>query len=405
VGESSEFYKYYPDGLICSAHTNQPDWRETWRGDRVFYLDATHHDGEHFLREIFETLAYRDGFEVFEVGFAYAGAVEGVRSNRALSPAGAFNQGIHAIRAAIGDSRVLLLSGTPLGAGAGLVDMAYSTPECGLGYRDKCGTLSTLQSALARAFLGAHAPVLSPSPIPTDPSVTDSEFRMIVTAAALSGAPLTLTGLPGQLTAERANLIQQALPAPNGSAVALDLFDRTIPQLLGLRLGEELGGGWVVGIFNTGDRPEARELDFARMGWAGERCHVYDADEGEYIGLQTGALTLEAVPAHSCRLVTVHKDMGRPQFLAADAGLTQGTAVVKSVSWQPTTPKHGTLAIALAQPDSRQVKVHVATPPGIIARSATSRNGRVHLDRSKSAANMLTIEATFRDQCFIEVVF
>ncbi|MDQ2730696.1 MAG: alpha-galactosidase, partial [Armatimonadota bacterium] len=210
IGESSQFYKYYASAVVRSRESDQPHWREMWRGDRAYYLDATHPDGRHLLRDIFETLCFRDGFEAFQVDFAYAGGADGFRFDRGATGAQALDAGLETIRKTIGENRYLLLSGAPVGCGTNYADAVRSTPDAGPGWHGRCGAFASIRNILTRSFHGDSFPAMAAAPILVGgDSLSDDEFRSLVTAVGLSGGPVSFSGELASISPIRQSLVTQ----------------------------------------------------------------------------------------------------------------------------------------------------------------------------------------------------
>ncbi|HET6382785.1 MAG TPA: alpha-galactosidase [Armatimonadota bacterium] len=410
VGEKSQFYKYYPNAVLRTRGEHQPDWWEMWRGERAYYLDPTHSDGRHFLQNLFETLSYTYGFEFFQVDFAYAGATDGFRKDAAATSAQALDSGLQVIRKTIGDDRYLLVAGGPVGAGAAWADAVQSGPETGPSWRGHCSALASLQAHLARAFLGAPAPALAPAPLLLTPEasggLSDDEFKTVATAAGLTGGPITLSGSLEPLSGDRASVLASSIARWGQPTVALDLFDSATPQILGLPVRHRAGDWWIIGVFNTGDRPASRRLNFARLGWPTGAFHVYEFWQRQYLGEREESITLSDLPPHSCRVLAVHPRLGHPQFLSTNQNLLQGADTVRTVTWRPDeTGKGGCLAVDLACPGRAAFHVHLLVPEGFLARSVNPRNARARINREISARPILSVEVSFRDQGGFDLVF
>ena len=409
VGEKSQFVKYYPDAILRSRDRERPQWRESWRGDRAYYLDMTHPDALHFVGEIYENFCYRFGFEVFDVDFSYAAAAEGFHHDAKAAPAAALDRGLQVIRKTIGPDRYLILSGAPQGSGAGLADAVRCTPDSGPRWKGTCGGLAVAANLLGRCFLGGNFPVTIAAPIALDGpdgGTSEEDVRLLATAAAFAGSPIGISGAPSLLSPAQANILQQALPPSTRSAIPIDAFSRSIPQVIGLPVDRPYENWWAVGVFNTTDAAVDRRVDFSSLGLGPGAYHVYEYWANEYLGCLEGVVELERMPPHTCRVLAIHPDLGRPQFLSADDHLLQGAMSVPRTIWIPGIKGQlGTLALELTRPGRSTMNVHIAFPGSMLARSARSRNGRVRIDRSKSVDRVISVEATFRDQCSLEIQF
>ena len=72
----------------------------------------------------------------------------------------------------------------------------------------------------------------------------------------------------------------------------------------------------------------------ADLGLPPERPYlVYDFWQDRLLGRFVGRVSLD-VPPRSSRLLALHEDLGRPQFLSTDRHLTQGATSLRALAWQ-----------------------------------------------------------------------
>ncbi len=90
----------------------------------------------------------------------------------------------------------------------------------------------------------------------------------------------------------------------------------------------------VVSVFNFGAQEEETvTIDFAEVGLDAEKPYlVYDFWERRLLGRVTGHLSVTVKP-QSNRLLALHEDVGRPQFLSTDRHLTQGGTSLRDLAW------------------------------------------------------------------------
>ena len=125
VSPRSSLARCHPEWLVPDA-TAGVNW-----GHELTALDVTHPGAEAYLRAVFETFRGL-GIDVFKLDFAYAGAVPGLRHDRAASGQEAYRHGLRVIRECVGDDAYLLGCGAPILPSVGLVDAMRISPDIGI---------------------------------------------------------------------------------------------------------------------------------------------------------------------------------------------------------------------------------------------------------------------------------
>jgi alpha-galactosidase len=174
----------------------------------------------------------------------------------------------------------------------------------------------------------------------TDTALAGDEVRALATVIGLTGGMVLDSDKLPPLTPERRDIISLLLPVYGRSATPLDLFDTPDPSTAAaaaLRTGVpsllrlELPTRTLLAVFNWDDAGGEREVALPDGSW-----HVFELWEEEYLGLQSGALTLP-VPPHGCRLLRLTPDAGRPQVVGSTLHILQGALEIAAEDWDGET--------------------------------------------------------------------
>jgi hypothetical protein len=173
---------------------------------------------------------------------------------------------------------------------------------------------------------------------------SDPDTLLVGTFHALEQARVTTTvvALPGQmmfagdklaeLPPERTRLLQQALPVC--SVRPLDLFPIfALRPVWDLKVRRPFGQWDVVALFNWGDTDADVETSLEELGIAGGGDYLlHEFWEDRFLGHTSGPIRAH-VPARGVRLVAVHPNQGRPQWLTYDRHVSQGGVDLEAMEW------------------------------------------------------------------------
>jgi hypothetical protein len=219
---------------------------------------------------------------------------------------------------------------------------------------------------------------------------SDPDTLLVGTFHGLEQARLTTTvvALPGQmmfagdkladLPAERTRLLQQSLPVC--AVRPLDLFPIfDLRPVWDLKVRRPFGQWDVVALFNWADTDSEIAVRFEDLGLAaGSAFLLYEFWEDRFLGRSTDAIGVR-VPAHGVRLVAVHPDQGRPQWLSSDRHLTQGGVELTDLDWHGTARRlRGSLRLVR----HHALEVRVFVPTGYALREATATGAEVRAVRT-----------------------
>ena len=316
----SKLFVEHPDWFVQDA-VGQPLRSDRvgfggWRLGPWYVLDGTHPEAQLWLEEVFRTMREQWGCTYFKLDATYWGAMHGgVHHDRGATRIEAYRRGMAAIRRGAGDAFILGCN-HPLWPSLGLIHGSRSSMDVA---RDWLRFSRTGRQNLLRGWQNGRlwwndpdalclngktlAEVVEAGGALVNPKgrakskATEDEFLFHATAAYATGGML-LAGDDLRTYGERELQRLNVMYPPTGEAMhfAGDVF--------------EIGRLWrhdaeMVAVLNW--QEAARDITVPLSG----RVRVTELWSGVDLGMHSGSLTLEAVPAHAGRLLKLTSE--RPQ--------------------------------------------------------------------------------------------
>jgi len=371
-----------------------PDWvLKTARGfpassafcGKFFYgLDSTRTDVQDHVKRVLDVVVHEWGFKYLKLDFLYAAVLGGsVRQDYSITRAKAMYNALKLIRDTAGDDVFILGCGCPLGSSIGLVDANRVSADSGPSWfpellPDKwnipCGR-NMVRNSINRLFMHRRWFILDPDCIllRNATKLTDPEVRGIASVIAMTGGSLLVSDDLDQVPEARLAVARALMPVTGIAGIALDLFDREMPERIVLAREGALGRWTVAALCNWDEktRPVTSAPLAELLGDDFDPVSDYYAFEfwtSTPLGLLRGEdaqVQVPNIPRHSASLVVLRK--ASPAAAAPDAAATYvGSNIhftcgdeVKSVTTRP-----GMLTVTLfVGRDVGMGFVYVAVPP------------------------------------------
>jgi hypothetical protein len=159
------------------------------------------------------------------------------------------------------------------------------------------------------------------------------QVRVAASAIALAGQVTFAGDKLAALPPDRMWLLQRCLPVCEVRPLDLYPINQLVP-IWDLKISRPFAQWDVVSVFNFDPQAEATiTVDIAELGLdAGKQYLVYDFWARKLLGRLSRRIPLALEPA-SNRLLAVHEDLGRPQWLSTDRHLTQGAVSLRDLAW------------------------------------------------------------------------
>lgn len=243
---------------------------------------------------------------------------------------------VQALRKGIGPDRTLLATaGHYTGPEVAVSDAArigndIVSPDC-----DPTWANYAEQAAMILACLHVHNIVwyCDPDTLLVGTYAPLEMARLAATAVAIAGQVMFAGDKLGDLPPERMWLLQRCLPVCDVRPLDLYPINHLVP-IWDLKISRPFAQWDVVSVFNFDTEADAEmPVDIAALGLDPEKQYlVYDFWAGKLLGRFSHRIPLE-VKHQSNRLLAVHEDLGRPQFLSTDRHLTQGGVSLRDLTW------------------------------------------------------------------------
>lgn len=357
-----------------------------------YVLDPTHPKVKEHIRHVFET--YRAwGVRYYMIDFldAIGGSTPGTYRpdgffDKSLVPGPrTFREGLKTIREAAGEDTYLLSSTGPTVHGTGLVNAARVGTDYGEGrpldgpgkgfypgtfvvnnaaywtsHRRATNAWATHWFMHRKLFLADSGNVLT-----VDKPLPREDAEIAATIFGLNGGPLMLGDDVARMDASRLDLVRQVFPRLPEAGRPLDLFEAPAPdypKVFHLKVRREWDEWDLVAVFNYGQEPLRRKVEFARLGRAAdEECVVWDHWAGRYLGAHRGSFEA-AVPPGSVKLWRIARRRAHPWLLSTDMHVRQGQAEVEICRWDEAEK---TLTVRARRPAGLKGNVYVTVPKGL----------------------------------------
>lgn len=337
IGAQSRLWQEHPDWAVQYKPGRPYIAMNNW-SQECYAMDLTRPDVMQWLQRLFRTVFDDWGYDYVKIDFLYAGAVDGIRYDPNVTRAQAYRRAIETIRRAAGE-RFILGCGNPMAPSIGLMNGTRIGPDVAPFWypfeppreegRSDLSTVSTLngiRNILARFWMHERLWLNDPDCLlarSSETALTLDEVRTLTTVIAMSGGiVLDSDNLP-RLTPDRQEIASMVLPPYGRSAVPLDLFESTVPQLFQL----DCGAYTLLAVFNWNDAPASVEAPLPAAA-----NHVFDVWERKYLGVRQGLVVLD-LAQHGCALLRLTPAAGRPQVIGSSFHLLQGVMEVAAEEW------------------------------------------------------------------------
>lgn len=367
ASETSELFRNHPDWVLQDANGEPINAITNW-GTRNFGLDTTHPEVEAWLRDTFRVIVKDWGFDYLKLDFIYAAAMRARRFDPAATSVQAYRRGLAIIREVVGD-RFILGCGAPFAPSVGLVDGMRVGPDTApyWAHLDPHGAepalLNAIRSTLAHGWMHRRWYVNDPDCVivrRANSELTPAEVEAWTSVVALSGGMVLFSDDMDQLEPDRAAILPRLLPPSGEAAVPRG------PSALGVPTGMQLVAPrpwetWLVaGLFNWSDAE--RPLVFDPAGWdlpGDGPYHLFDLWTHEHHGPLSGPTLLTRAAPHGVRLLSVHRDLGRPQVVGSTFHLLGEAVELESETWE-----NDVLTLVLSAPGDRRGELYIHVPDG-----------------------------------------
>ena len=337
---SQEFYEAHKDWFL-HGEDGQP--LHTWNG--IYTIDPSNDDVIDYLRDIHRKMAQEWGYEFFKID-GMSGRGPGYCAHFYERPEvrarfknpdcpNPFERCVNAFREGIGPMRVFLAcQGHYTGPEAGLADASriggdIVAPNTNSNWNN---ILSQARATMNQLFVHNIVFYMDPDTLLVGDYHPLEEARVTATVVALPGQMMFAGDKLAELSPERMRLLQQALPVCDVHPMNMYPVFEMAP-VWDLKVKRPFGEWDVVALFNWSDEEAEIGFTFEELGLDGNKFYaVYEFWTDVFQDIYEGEFSM-MVPPHGVRLVAVHEEQARPQFLSSNRHLTQGAVDLEDLAW------------------------------------------------------------------------
>lgn len=254
VDKHSQIAADHPDWIIRQQGGLSHGWAANSAnvGKWFYGLDVTLPEVQAFIRETLTTVSHGAwSFDYLKLDFLYVAALKGARSDPTLNTAQVLQLALRLIREAVGTSTYILGCGSPLGATIGWVNAnrvsadagpawlpVFPLPDCK--WNLPCGR-NMVRNTINRLPMHGVWWVNDPDCMLLRESTqfTPAEVIGIATVKALSGGSFLVSDDLQSVSHRRMRIAQVMLPVIGRAAIALDLLEREMPEILRLYVDQD----------------------------------------------------------------------------------------------------------------------------------------------------------------------
>jgi alpha-galactosidase len=409
AASTSALYREHPEWMVHDGDGRPVVAIHNW--DRECHaLDCTHPGAQAWLSHVAETMVGQCGFDYLKLDFIYAGAVEGRRYDRQATRAQAYRRGLEAIRQGASDA-FILGCGAPIGPSVGLVNAQRVGPDVAAYWRVPSELVppdwpstsvpaceNAIRSALTRLWTHSRLWLNDPDCLlvrDSETALSLEEVQALATAIALSGGMVVLSDAMAKLPPERLHIASLLLPPYGQSAVALDLFEHSLPRFVRLAIERPFQRWWLLGVFQWEDGSSEMTAPLPA-----EPVHVFDLWQGCYFGVHQDEIRFAAMPPHSAKLLSLRPVANHPQVISTTFHFSQGAVEIEDVRFDAD---QRALTVRLTPPAKREGEAIIHVPPSYRKRGLESDAPGATMARRPDG--LLSVRLTLPQRALFTVFF
>jgi alpha-galactosidase len=348
ISEQSEVFRQHPEWLV-RRRDGSLQRVGNWENEnspaalaevvKRYCLDVTHPGAAEWLRDLFETIGRRWGYEMIKIDFV-AWSILAAQSyhDPTLSSAEVYRRGLAIMRAGAGGDCHILDCG-PGNTTVGLIDSMRVEADINYGYAAAAwkqyfqDPACSAAAAAKRYYLHGRTWVNDVDHVCID-LLSVEQARAAATLVALSGGNMISGDRLVDLDPIKLEILKQITPSHGVAAVPVDLFDADIPTTFVLRIERPFGAWSVVALFNPElDAAVERRFSLARLGLDPAKTYLaFDFWRQRLVGEIENELAARIEPG-SVTLLALHAATGAPQLLSTSRHVTQGAIELEDVRW------------------------------------------------------------------------
>ena len=176
-------------------------------------------------------------------------------------------------------------------------------------------------------------PLMPPVALGPEAPLSESRRQALLTAFAMLGGVLQISGDPTTFTAADVATLKRILPLAEKPSRPVDLFADETARVFVTALRAPLAESRVLGLFNWSDTADAMHVGLDTLGLApSEYYAVYDILQDSYVGTASGALSV-SVSAGSVSLYCIMPYSTDPRVIGIAHALNMGNQQFEQIAY------------------------------------------------------------------------
>ena len=440
TAKKAKLFQNHPEWALRNKNgkliTTAPNW-----GHRNFGLDLSRDDVLEYLENLGKMVGTDWGFDFFKIDFLFTSvAADAIFTNPVYSRAQLLRRGVEAIRKGLGDQRILLGCGVPLGPCVGLVEVmriGEDTKEVWTSLEKISKSLGiglpalkpALKATIQRSYMHEQWWKNDPDCVIVryfDSKLTLDEIILQLTVFGLSGGQIMLSDDEPKVSKDRMKLYKKllppyspqtpenyrGLPEKNDSAIALDLFHNGLPQLFARTVQTVFGVRHLISLLNWTNSETLRDVPMkSLMSWEHRQTYsddqqfiVFDFWNEKCLGQYSLGDTLKGmtIPRHGCLYLSlipfnpVDTETVPLLFLSSTLHIMQGALEIVELN---TDTKKLTLCLTL--PGQREGNLYFWVADGTPIKSGTNSLQMI----SHSSGSVLQVHVYLDQETRVELIY
>ena len=331
INKAADLAQKHPEYLVKGL-----DGRPHPIGDGTnFALDITHPGGKEWLRNLFDTVANKWGYDFIKIDFVEWSLLAAPRyHNPAISRAQAYRLGFQIMRDTIGPHRHLLDCG-PSQNTVGLLDsvrIELDLPE--LTWEQYTGRFYANAPAAAKRYYFHGRTWINDDDQLGLAWLTPSQAEAAATIIAMSGGTVISSDRLVDLDPGRMETLTKILPAYGIAARPIDLFRNQFPRIFALPVKRPFGEWLLLAVFNYDTKSTLTEkIALSELGLDPSKIYLaFEFWNREFAGEIRDHLDLNVNPS-SVRLLSLREAVPHPQLVGTGRHVTQGALDLDALEW------------------------------------------------------------------------
>ncbi|UYP48427.1 hypothetical protein NEF87_004712 [Candidatus Lokiarchaeum ossiferum] len=368
IADKSQLLSNHPDWILKNQDAKLINTAYNW-GHKNYAMDLSQDEAIQHLNSLSQVIGHEWEFDFLKIDFIYASeALGAIYKNPNYSRAQILRRGVQAIRDGLGENKILLGCGAPLGPCVGLVDVMRIGTDTAAKWSPqeilftKIGKLAmpslkaTLRSTIQRSYMHNTWFYNDPDCVVVRENrskLTIDEILLQLTVFGLSGGQVLISDDENLVSKDRLKLLNKILPpgssspldSTNSMPIPLNIFKESIPTIYSRTVETKFGERYLTSLINWTKKNVSRTITLKKMIRYDDvsklepeqKFIIFDFWNEKSVGIYSIDEIIEEIiiPPRGCRYFSIipiplHVNT-RPIFLSSTIHILQGYLEIKNI--------------------------------------------------------------------------